>query len=82
MGQTEIIQDTKTLLHIINTTELKHTVNVIQESILKLRIGTDITIRQQLNQVKRQDKKEDLSILLEQLKNGCSEQWMKMTDKK
>lgn len=41
MGQTEVIQDSKTILHIINTNEIQQTVNILKEDLEELQIIKD-----------------------------------------
>ncbi|CAD7078639.1 unnamed protein product [Hermetia illucens] len=51
MGTTEIIQDTKTILHIINTRELKQTIDAIEENINRLEIRNDPLIAKELEDI-------------------------------
>lgn len=51
MGQTEIIQDTKTVIHIINTNELRQTISSIEDNIQRLHVGNDPTIKRELETI-------------------------------
>lgn len=48
MGQTEIIQTTKTILHIINTEEIRQTINTFVENTRKLKVDDDPIIKRQI----------------------------------
>lgn len=52
MGQTEIIQDTKTILHVINTQEIRLTINAIERNIQNLQLNNDPIIRKQIETLK------------------------------
>lgn len=56
MGQTEIIMNTRTLLHIINTNEIKTAVQRIEENLVNLGIETDEIIRKEMDSVKEKIK--------------------------
>ncbi|CAD7077958.1 unnamed protein product [Hermetia illucens] len=51
MGTTDIIQDTNTILHIINTWELKQTIDAIEENINRLEIRNDPLIAKELEDI-------------------------------
>lgn len=52
MGQTEIIQDSRTILHIINTNEIQQTINAIENNAKILQIDLDPIIKKELEAVR------------------------------
>lgn len=52
MGQTEIIQDAKIILHIINTNEIRQTIEAIEDSTKNSQIHQDPTITTQIRTIK------------------------------
>lgn len=51
MGQTEIIKDTQTILHIINIQDLSQTLDSIRDSVKNLQTGDDRTIRKTIENI-------------------------------
>lgn len=52
MGQTEVIQDFKTILHIINTDEIRQTIDAIENNTRTLQINLDPLVNRELGAIK------------------------------
>ena len=52
MGETEIVQDTKIILHLINIQDLRHTIDAVERNIQFLKLQNDPIIRKQIETIK------------------------------
>lgn len=51
MGQTEVVRDTKTILHILNVDDIRQTLNILEQNINEVNIQNDPIVRQLLEAI-------------------------------